>query len=168
MAGIGGPDIITDGLVLYLDAANSKSYPGSGTTWKDLSGKGNDSALTNGPNYRSTGMGSFLFDGTDDYSTLPYNSSMDNDYTTVSVWIKSTFVTGNNSYRFIFDSIGHKVIFYVDEPDTLIFHVITTTGGDLASYSNSIISEDSWLNIVGTFNGSTIVLYVNSPKYTLL
>ena len=46
MATILGPDIIINGLVLYLDAANTKSYPGSETTWKDLSGNNNDASLS--------------------------------------------------------------------------------------------------------------------------
>jgi hypothetical protein len=44
------PSIITQNLVLCLDAANSKSYPGSGTTWTDLSGNGNTGTLMNGAN----------------------------------------------------------------------------------------------------------------------
>ena len=47
------PRIITDGLVLCLDAGNTKSYPGSGTAWSDLSGQGNNGTLTNGPTYSS-------------------------------------------------------------------------------------------------------------------
>lgn len=38
--------IVTNGLILYLDAANRQSYPGSGTTWSDLSGRGNNATLT--------------------------------------------------------------------------------------------------------------------------
>ena len=45
----GGPEIVTDGLVLHLDAANSKSYPGTGTSWFDLSGSNNHGTLVNGP-----------------------------------------------------------------------------------------------------------------------
>jgi hypothetical protein len=45
------PKIITDGLVLCLDAGNPKSYPGSGTTWTDLSGNGNNGSLENGVGY---------------------------------------------------------------------------------------------------------------------
>ena len=48
-----GPRIVTDGLQLYLDAANVKSYPGSGTDWRDLSGNSNTSSLVNGPTYSS-------------------------------------------------------------------------------------------------------------------
>jgi hypothetical protein len=64
------PRIITDGLVLCLDAANQKSYPGSETTWTDLSGNGNNGTLTNGPTYSSPNSGSIVFDGIDDYVEL--------------------------------------------------------------------------------------------------
>ena len=58
--------IVTDGLVFYVDAGNSNSYPGSGTTWSDLIGS-NDGALTNGPTFDSANGGSIVFDGTNDY-----------------------------------------------------------------------------------------------------
>ena len=58
--------IVTDGLVFYVDAGNSNSYPGSGTTWTDLAGS-NDGTLTNGPTFDSGNGGSIVFDGTDDY-----------------------------------------------------------------------------------------------------
>ena len=56
--------IVKDGLVLALDAGNTKSYPGSGTSWSDLSGQGNTGTLTNGPTYSSADGGSIVFDGT--------------------------------------------------------------------------------------------------------
>lgn len=73
MAHFHSPRIITDGLVLALDAANTKSYPGSGTTWSDLSGNGNNGTLTNGPTFDSGNLGSLEFDGTDD--TAQYSVS---------------------------------------------------------------------------------------------
>lgn len=66
MASIGGPHIVTDGLVLCLDAANTKSYPGSGTTWRDLSGKGAHGTLTNGTGFSTEKGGCLTFDGTND------------------------------------------------------------------------------------------------------
>ena len=60
-------NIVQDGLVLNLDAGNANSYPGSGTTWSDLSGTGNNATLVNGPTYSSTDGGSIVFDGTNDY-----------------------------------------------------------------------------------------------------
>jgi hypothetical protein len=71
------PRIITDGLVLCLDAANPKSYPGSGTTWTDLSGRGNNGTLVNGVGYTSANRGSLVFDGVNDYVNFG-NSSVFN------------------------------------------------------------------------------------------
>ena len=57
------PHIVSDGLVLCLDAANPRSYPGSGTSWYDLSGNGNNGTLVNGVGYSSDNAGSLVFDG---------------------------------------------------------------------------------------------------------
>ena len=65
----GGPKIITNGLVLYLDAANPKSYLSGSTKWNDLSGRESNGTLTNGPTYNSLNGGNILFDGVDDYVT---------------------------------------------------------------------------------------------------
>jgi hypothetical protein len=67
MSCFAGPEINESGLVLYLDAANPKSYPGSGTSWTDLTGNSNTGTLTNGPTYSSVNGGSIVFDGVDDY-----------------------------------------------------------------------------------------------------
>jgi hypothetical protein len=90
------PRTVTDGLVLALDAANRKSYPGSGTTWTDLSGRGNNGTLTNGPTYSSANSGSIVFDGVDDYGTIEANSSfqLGNGYT-LCAWVKASNNPGN-------------------------------------------------------------------------
>ena len=60
--------LITDGLVLNLDAAKRDSYPGSGTTWYDISGNGNNGTLTNGPTYTGVSKdAAIVFHGVDDY-----------------------------------------------------------------------------------------------------
>lgn len=65
-----GPRAVTDGLILYFDAANPKSYPGTGTTWSDLSGSGNHGTLVNGVGYTSDVKGALTFDGVNDYVSL--------------------------------------------------------------------------------------------------
>jgi len=77
--------IVTSGLALHLDAGDPASYPGSGTTWTDLSGNGRTGTLTGGPTYSSSNGGYIIFDGTNDYvsSTLPALTS----YTT-SAWVR--------------------------------------------------------------------------------
>ena len=86
MAILYNPGIITNRLVMCLDAANIKSYPGTGTAWSDLSGNGNTGTLTNGPVYNSGNGGYISFDGSNDYAittTSLYNPTTfpdDNDY----------------------------------------------------------------------------------------
>ena len=69
-----GPRIVTDGLVLCLDAGNAKSYPGSGTVWTDISRNGANGTLTNGPTFSSANGGGIVFDGTDD--SVPISSNL--------------------------------------------------------------------------------------------
>ena len=73
-----GPEIIQSGLVLALDAGNSNSYPGSGTTWADLSGNGNNGTLKNGPTYSSVNGGVIVLNGTNQYIDVPINLSTSN------------------------------------------------------------------------------------------
>jgi hypothetical protein len=67
--------IVSDNLVLHLDASKSASYPGSGTTWTDLSGSGNHATLY-GATYNSGAGGCIKFDGVDDYADLITNASL--------------------------------------------------------------------------------------------
>jgi len=64
------PAIVTNGLVLNLDAGFTPSYPTTGTTWYDVSSGGNNGTLTNGPTFNSANGGSIVFDGVDDYATI--------------------------------------------------------------------------------------------------
>jgi hypothetical protein len=67
----GGPgNIVTNGLVLYLDAANTKSYVSGSTVWNDLSINGNKSTLINGPTYNSANGGSIVFDGNNEFASI--------------------------------------------------------------------------------------------------
>lgn len=63
------PGIVTDGLIVHIDAGNFESYPISGTTMYDLSGRGSNGTLTNGPVYTRDGGGAIDLDGTNDYIT---------------------------------------------------------------------------------------------------
>ena len=84
---------MTNGLVLSLDAANPKSYPGSGTTWNDLAGS-NNGTLTNGPTFSSANGGSIVFDGVNDYVLCSNISSSINQNITISSWVNFTVFDG--------------------------------------------------------------------------
>lgn len=93
-----GPIETTDLLVLHLDAANTRSYPGSGNTVYDLSGLGNTSVLTNGPTYNSSNLGSFVLDGTNDYILVNSQANIlsKTAYTKIAYIYISNFSTVNN------------------------------------------------------------------------
>jgi len=80
------PKVATDGLVLYLDAANPKSYVSGSTTWGDLSRGGNNGTLVNGPTFDGGNGGSIVFDGVNDYGTVPTNPLLITTEFTKSIW----------------------------------------------------------------------------------
>jgi len=178
------PKIITDGLVLCLDAGNTKSYPGSGTTWTDLSGEGNNVTLVNGPTYSSSNGGSIVFDGNDDYAALG-SGSLVNGLTdiTLEVWFKSD-TTGTNR-SLIYGGTNDSVSF--DNGVSLRYDLAGAWGGgtnviktgfgefgvgnvktsaNAIESSNNIQSTD-WTCIVVTADvGSSINLYKNGQLDT--
>ena len=89
MAGFAGPNIVTDKLILHLDAANTQSYSGSGTTWTDMSDKGNGGTLTNGPTFSSDNMGSIVLDGTNDTVEFSPTVVLSGSYTSSFMFFSS-------------------------------------------------------------------------------
>ena len=92
MAFNNGPRIVTNGLVLCLDASDRNSYPGSGTTWYDVSNNGNHATLTNGPTFSTSNGGIFTFDGSNDYADVSLN--LRNSNNTVLVIGRYVTLTG--------------------------------------------------------------------------
>jgi hypothetical protein len=84
------PIVIDSSLVLWLDANNIRSYIGSGTSWNDISGNGNNATLTNGPTFNGSvnNGGSIVFDGVNDYSITNSTFAIATNNRTYEVWIK--------------------------------------------------------------------------------
>jgi len=81
-----GPNTITNGLVLSLDAANRKSYPGSGTTWLDMSGNANNGTLNNTFTFNADKGGNLLFTAANGNSvTGPLSQGLGTDVTVETV-----------------------------------------------------------------------------------
>lgn len=96
MSAAAGPDLIQNGLVLCLDAGNRKSYSGSGTIWKDLSGNNNNGTLTNGPTFSSANSGSIVFDGVDDYINIPSTTLLKPSEFSLDTWFRPTNFSSYN------------------------------------------------------------------------
>ena len=90
-----GGRLVSDGLVLCLDAANRKSFVSGSSVWTDISRNGNNGTLTNGPTFNSANGGSIVFDGTNDYVTAGSTPSGTSLFT-FSCWIFfNGDITGN-------------------------------------------------------------------------
>ena len=89
--------LVTNSLVLNLDASNSASYPGTGTTWLDLSGNGVNATLVNGVSYSSANGGSLVFDGSNDFVRVGPVSNTGTSTVSVSfgLWVNPSSTSGN-------------------------------------------------------------------------
>jgi len=161
----GGPDIITNGLVLALDGANRKSNPGSGTTWTDLSGNGKDGSLVNGASFQTTNGGSVAFDGVNDRVTLyASNQLIGNQYATLEAWIKSSDDgTGSGATaNFLGTRVGQNMsINRYSTTNTAVFLTDFTSGNLNAPIGSINVFDQNWHHIVGVNNFGICSLYVD-------
>jgi len=171
--------IVTDGLVLALDAADKNSYISGSTTWKNLTENANNSILTNGPTFNSDNGGNIVFDGTNDHLLFNPSSSLTGlTSLTANMWLKiqdpgavlfyksdndtsrGWFIeygdnvngTGNNGFGFSAVSAGSNIRYYIAKPQMI-------TG----SWANYTITWD------GTFPDTAVTavkIYINGVQNT--
>ncbi len=154
------PSIVQSGLVLYLDAANTRSYPGIGTDWYDLSRGGNNGTLTNGPTFSLDNGGSIVFDGSNDYIEL---SITPNNIVTTNTTICSWFKTNISSQQIILNNQSATNRFYIqvfNRSGTLVAHWGLGTQQN-SSTSNAIINTSQWYQYCVTYDGVNAIGYLN-------
>jgi len=173
MATLYSPKIVTNGLVLYLDAGNRKSYPGSGTTWTDISGNGNTGTLTNGPTFGSGNGGNIVFDGVNDFLNLGQVFNYTTQSFSFSCWVYFNSLLTNQSgqgpvifYKGRFEGNGYYT--QVTTTGAVIFITNQTTPAfQLTATDTNIVDVNRWYNITFTRNSSSIRLYVDGTDRTL-
>ena len=159
-------NIVTNGLVLFLDANNTNSYPGSGTSWYDLSGNGNTGTLTNGPTFNSANGGSIVFDGSDDYVNISNASILNNGSQTINIWFLYTSIPGNGvSVMGKHDSLGsysgYNMYLYAGSVGCQFKN---GSGADVGSLG-TVMSANTWTLITMKFTiGGTMTIYKNGSK----
>ena len=166
MASKGGPDIVENGLTLFLDASNIRSYPGSGTTWSDLSGNGNTGTLTNGPTFSAGNLGSIVFDGTNDYVNISNTSILNNSSQTINIWFLYTSIPGNGvSVIGKHDSAGSWNGYNMGLYGGAVFCQFKPSSNTDAGSVSTNMSANTWTLITLKFTiGSTLTLYKNGNK----
>ena len=159
------PKIVTDGLVLCLDAANARSYPGTGTTWTDLKGN-NNGTLTNmdGANFSGDNAGSLSFDGSNEYITTGITNL---DLTDMSICCWVNFSSKSGSWK----TISNKEVTNknrnwwvgLDGIGTNRFSFLRSVGGsDTVLIGNVYPDLNKWYFYCGTCTSTPVFsVYVN-------
>lgn len=158
----GAPSLITSNLVLHLDAGDSGSYPGTGTTWTDLSPSGNDFTLSGSPTWSSAEGGHFVFDGTDDYASgtdtdFPINA----EACTMSVWCTNETETSSWGMALAYGTDGQDLCRALGV-DPTEHPVAAHYGSDIADTSTFTVG--AWTNLVSVYDGTDIEFYVNATS----
>tara|TARA_Y100000816_G_scaffold272507_1_gene238006 strand:- start:65 stop:793 length:729 start_codon:yes stop_codon:yes gene_type:complete len=178
-----GIDIVTDNLMVYIDAANKRSYPGSGTTVNNLMDN-NSGTLVNGTAFSTNNKGYFDFDGTNDYINLgdadayTFGDGSNDSTMTVSAWVNMDDASGFSMATKYFDYAG-EYQFYVATDDKLYWVVYDDSVGAYGAfqyiYTGTVTSlQGQWVNFVGTYDGrggntaiNGLKIYINGVQQSI-
>ena len=154
------PKVISDGLVLYLDATNTRSYSGTGSSWYDLSVYGNNSTLVSSPTFINNKNGQLVFNGSTQYATVPHTSTLWNGQTfTLSLWAKKTG-TGNAGVSAIMISKDTNYLEHSYNGKTMA-SFRNSANAQFLLYGNTSASYNEWRHYAVTYDGTMGVLYEN-------
>jgi hypothetical protein len=159
---LGMPNIVGNGLVLNLDAGINESYPGSGTTWTDLSGVGNNGTLTNGPTFNTNGW--FDFDGVDDYINGQDSVPLGNPCTVMAL---INCNSGGSGAGVVFGSSanGSDNWFEINNTSVQLFATrIADTDNFTLSGGTLVCDGTRWYNIAMTIDGATAKIYLDGAE----
>lgn len=151
------PQIVTSGLVYCSDPASPRSYPGTGTTLRDVSGNNNTGALTNGPTYTSGISGYFSYDGVDDYTNMPTLTGLPTGASAGSLCAWAYATSGsNNAWIVSYGTAATSQSRFLGRVGTTYYF-----GG----FSNDIIASglsiNTWFYMVGVYDGANASIYIN-------
>jgi hypothetical protein len=161
MAIYGGPNIVTDGLVLHLDAANTKSYPGSGNVWYDLSGNYNNGNLSN-CNFNSANRGALIFNGTT--STCLLSSSLNLRTLACPLTITAWAYQNTSGIRTIFaqytSTTNYRLTKLLRIDNSIMYYYYGLNNGGFTQIARTGIQFNRWNYFSVTVRGSPSSAYL--------
>jgi hypothetical protein len=153
--------IVTNGLILALDAAKRDSYPGTGTTWNDISGNRNNGTLTNGPTFDAGNGGSIVFDGVNDFISILGSTSITT--ATLLIWVYRDGAQPN--YAGIFYSRGFQAngMSFFSTTNNLSY-TWNSSSSTFTFNSNLNVPNLQWSMCAVSISATNAILYVGSSS----
>ena len=157
-------NIVTNGLVLYLDAANLKSYVSGSTTWSDMSGNGNNGTLVSGSGYSNQNGGAITFDGVNDYVNCGNSATLNLNQHSICFWFypkqdatkeliyKASSTNSSPGPYEVFQFVGNRIYYRLNANST----PNTTQTGTIPFILNT------WQYICATYDNITMKTYINT------
>jgi len=160
----GTPPIVTNGLVLNLDAANTKSYVSGSTVWRDVSGNGYTGSIFNSPSFDTNNGGSIVFNGSTTYMNLGITSA----FTTPTVFsIGMWFNATDTSLEQVLwgttppYTAGYTVGLYASK---FLFQGYTSNG--IVGGAGSVLANNTWHNMLYTYTSGASSFYLNGRLHS--
>jgi hypothetical protein len=159
------PRIVTNGLVLCLDAGNRKSYLGTGSTWRDLSQNNNNVTLINSPTFSTSNFGNFSFNGSTQGGTIPNNTLLNTQTPSVEVWFRTSNL---NQFGFFFEkgSVNTQYSLFMEGTNGIRWRQNFGAGYTSLDIPTTNLITNTWYQLVGTFISGTRRLYLNGVLIT--
>lgn len=159
MSSSAGPRIENEGLVLHFDAADVKSYAGTGAVFTDRSRRRKNGSLVNTPTYSSSKIKSFEF-SSNKYIDIPNDTDFNTQTPSVEVWIKTNATTQNG---FWFEKGSVNTQYSLFQEGTLIkWRTLAGGQSDLSVVTSTYMDTSNWYQVVGTYSSGFKRLYINS------
>jgi len=168
MGAFGGPDIITDGLVLALDAGSERSYPGTGTSWYDLSGSGYTHSLVNSPAYTTIdGVVCFNMSGSGYAEPASSTYTFGINYTYMA-WARPLSDAQATTWRTLWRTTPNDHPILIEDGTNLI-GLYDNGGSNFNSFGinvGTIGIENEWTLFTLVGSSGTTTIYINGTDHT--
>ncbi len=162
-----GPNIVTDGLMFAVDAANPSSYVSGSTIWKDQTVNQNDGTLTNGPTFDSGNGGSIVFDGTNDWVDCGNNTiTKPSGPMTIEYWFKGKSASSNATTSGTTGASGQRGYMLAVNNGTAFYFVIASNSTTVKTLSHTLTFDHTqWYHFAGVYNPSTYMrIFINGNQ----
>ena len=140
------PNIVRDGLVYYIDAANTRSYSGSGNTAYELKLSGIGGTLVNGIGFSSANNGSFIFDGTNDYIQVPVNYIPTGNQVTICLWNYGTSAQTSSIFNAHKTDNSRMMNIHLPWNDSVVYWDAGYSAGTYDRVNTATLSNSQWQN----------------------